>query len=87
MFDEVERLAEDHREVFGEKGAFAQAYSLFDAALGIATVVGPGWSGAFYAGTSWQITAGTLAALCALGGGPVFWFTGRGGKAGKGEGN
>lgn len=80
MFDEVERLAQEHREVFGEKGAFAQAYSLFDAALGVATVVGPGWSGAFYSGTNWQITAGTLAALCALGGVPVYCFTGKGKK-------
>ena len=77
MFDEVESLAQRNREAFGEKGAFARAYSLFDAALGVATVVGPAWSGAFYATTSWQITAITLSLLCAVGAIPVYLYTGR----------
>ncbi|KAL9126720.1 MAG: hypothetical protein Q9217_004265 [Psora testacea] len=77
MFDEVEVLAEQNPGTFGNKGAYAQAYSLFDAALGLATVVGPGWSGLVYESTNWQITAGTMAILYALGGAPVFCFTGR----------
>ena len=77
MFDEVEVLARDNPEMFGQKGAFARAYGLFDAALGAATVVGPGLAGGFYAKTTWQITAGVLALCCALGGVPVFLFTGK----------
>ena len=83
MFDEVENLAAANPSIFGEKGAYARAYSLFDAALGISTAVGPVWAGAFYEGTNWQVMAGSLALLCAIGGVPVFWFTG-GGK-GKGR--
>ena len=80
MFDEVESLAQQHPDTFGKKGAYAQAYSLFDAALGFATVVGPGWSGLLFEKTNWQITAGTLAVICAIGGVPVFCYTGRGVK-------
>lgn len=80
MFDEVESLALEHPDKFGKKRAYAQAYSLFDAALGLATVVGPGWSGLFFEKTNWQITAATLAVICAVGGVPVFYYTGRGAK-------
>ena len=78
MFDEVEILAENNPDVFGGKSAFARAYSLFDAALGLATVVGPAFSGALYAETNWQITVIGLALLCALGAVPVFLFTRKG---------
>lgn len=77
MFDEVEVLVHVNPNNFGSKGAFAQAYSLFDAALGLATVVGPGLSGALYIGTNWQIMAGALALFCAIGGVPVWCFTGK----------
>lgn len=76
MFDEVETLASQHPDAFGSRGAFAQAYSLFDAALGLATVVGPGWSGVFFEETNWQIMSGTLAVICGIGGVPVFLYTG-----------
>lgn len=76
MFAEVECLANENPSVFGQKGAYARAYSLFDAALGVAILVGPGWSGAVYEMTNWPVMAGTLAFLCALGGIPVFFFTG-----------
>lgn len=77
MFAEVAILVECNPDSFGTNRAFAQAYSLFDTVLGIANVVGPGWSGAFHEGTNWQITVGSLAALCALGGVPVLFYTGR----------
>ena len=77
MFDEVECLVLKHPDTFGSKGAFAQAYSLFDAALGLATVAGPGCSGLLLEKTNWQITAGTLAILCAIGGLPVLVYTGK----------
>ncbi len=59
----------------GSKGAFAQAYSLFDAAMGLATVAGPGRSGLLKK-TKWQITARTLAVLCTIGGVPVLGYMG-----------
>lgn len=77
MFYEVERLAEQNADTFGKVGAYAQAYSLFDAALGFATVVGPGWTGFIYEETNWQITALTLALFCGLGSVQVYRFTGR----------
>ncbi|KAL8871152.1 MAG: hypothetical protein Q9174_002956 [Haloplaca sp. 1 TL-2023] len=83
MFDEVEVVGEKKPDAFGTRGAFAQAYSLLDAAFGFATVVGPAWSGAILRATNWQITAGTLAVICALGGIPVLLFTG--GKTGLRE--
>lgn len=42
MLAKVEMLVGRNPDSFVINGAFAQAYSLFDAALGIATVVGPG---------------------------------------------
>ena len=77
MFNEVESLVLRHPDTFGSKGAFAQAYSLFDAALGLATVAGPCCSGFLLERTNWQITAGTLAVLCAVGGLPVLRYTGK----------
>ena len=47
MFYEVEVLAENNRGTFGQAGAFAQAHSLFDAALGMAVLVGPAGGGLF----------------------------------------
>ena len=79
MFEEVESLAAQHSSAFGSRGAFAQAYSLFDAALGLATVAGPTLSGLFFERTNWQITAVMLAVVCGVGGVPVFCYTGRGG--------
>ena len=76
MFYEVEILAEKNPNTFGKAGAFAQAYSLFDGALGFATFVGPAWGGSVYELTSWRTCMLTLAGLCALGAIPVFIFTG-----------
>ena len=86
MFEEVESLASQHPSTFGSRGAFAQAYSLFDAALGLATVAGPTWSGVFFERTNWQITAVMLAVVCGVGGIPVFCYTGTGKKTEDGKG-
>ena len=77
MFDEVENLTALHPDVFDTCGGFAQAYSLFDAALGLATIVGPAWSGLFFEKTNWKITCGTLAILSAVGEVPVWAYTGK----------
>ena len=84
MFHEVEVLAEQNPQTFGKAGAYAQAYSLFDGALGFATVVGPAWGGFFYEETNWSICALTLAALAAAGAFPVWIFTG-GSKTKRGK--
>lgn len=83
MFDEVESLAMKHPDRFGSRGAYAQAYSLFDASLGLATVAGPIWSGLLLAKTNWQVTAGMLAVICAIGAVPVFSYTGKGWERAK----
>ena len=66
MFHEVGVLTENHPDVFGDRGALAQAYSLFNGALGLSTVVGASVSGALYDYTNWQITCGVMASLTAL---------------------
>ena len=66
MFHEVGVLAEENRDVFGTRGAFAQAYSLFNGALGLSTVLGASSSGFFYEQTNWLTTVGVMALLAAL---------------------
>ncbi|MCJ1378827.1 hypothetical protein MMC17_001926 [Xylographa soralifera] len=84
MFYEVDILAEQNPETFGKAGAYAQAYSLFDGALGFATFVGPAWGGLFYEKASWGVCMLTLAGFAAFGVIPVWKFTG-GGKMGRGN--
>lgn len=76
VYHQAEVLAVNNPQVFKVMGAFAQVYSLFNGALGLAAVVGPGLSGTLYDKTSWQVTVGVLALLCALGSIPVWLYTG-----------
>ncbi|KAL8795384.1 MAG: hypothetical protein Q9195_002125 [Heterodermia aff. obscurata] len=76
MFYEAAILEEENANVFGEAGSYAQVYSLFCAALGLAVAVGPAWSGLLYEKTSWGVTMLTLVLLCLLGSVPVFLYTG-----------
>ena len=62
--------------MFGTRGAFAQAYSLFNAAMGFSTVVGAAISGFLYLNTNWQITCGVMAALAAAVSLLVFRYSG-----------
>ena len=66
MFHEVGVLAEENPDVFGTRGAFAQAYSLFNGSLGLSAVLGASSSGFFYEKTNWLITVGVMALLTAL---------------------
>ena len=66
MFHEVGVIAKNHPDVFGDRGALAQAYSLFNGAFGLAVIVGAAVSGALYDNTNWQITCGVMASLTAL---------------------
>ena len=76
MFFEVEILAANNPDTFGKAGAFAQAYSLFDGALGLATFVGPAWGGWVFESTGWSVCMLTLAGLCVVAGWPVWIYTG-----------
>lgn len=89
MFYAVAILSEENAGVFGKGGAYAQAYSLFDAALGMAVLCGPAGGGFFLEQTNWQVTVGIIAVFCAVGGFPVWRYTGgrnseAGGCKGKG---
>ena len=54
MFYAVAILSGENAGAFGKGGAYAQAYSLFDAALGLATFCGPAGGGFFLEQTNWQ---------------------------------
>ena len=76
MFYEADILEENNPGVFGEAGSYAQVYSLLCAALGLATAVGPAWTGFMYEETNWGITMLTLVAAIVLGSVPVYLYTG-----------
>ena len=76
MFYEADILEEENPTVFGEAGSYAQVYALLCAALGLATAVGPAWTGFMYEKTNWSITMLTLVLICLLGSIPVFLYTG-----------
>ena len=76
MFAEVEVLAASYPDTFGEKGAYAQAYSLLCGAFGFGNALGPIVAGVFYKNTSWPITVGVMAIICALPSVGVFFYTG-----------
>lgn len=76
VFHEASILARKNPTLFGVMGAFAPVYSLFNGALGVAVIVGPGLSGTLYDKTDWKITMGVLAGLCAAGAAPVWLYTG-----------
>ena len=88
MFYAVAILSEENVGAFGKGGAYAQAYSLFDAALGLAVLCGPAGGGFFLEQTNWQITVGIVALFCAVGSLPVWKYTGgrTGGGVWKGKG-
>lgn len=90
MFYAVATLSEENAGAFGKGGAYAQAYSLFDAALGLAVLCGPAGGGFFLEQTNWQVTVSIIAVFCAGGSLPVWRYTGGrtgegGGGKGKGE--
>ncbi len=87
MFYAVAILSEENAGTFGNGGAYAQAYSLFDAALGMAVLCGPAGGGFFLEQTNWQVTVGIIAVFCAVGSLPVWRYTGgRTGEGGGGKG-
>lgn len=82
MLYEADILEEHNPETFGDAGTYALVYSLLCAALGLATAVGPAWSGLIYEEANWAVSMMTLVAICLLGGVGVVFYTG-GSVAGK----
>ena len=76
MFYEADNLEESHPNIFGEAGPYAQVYSLLCIAIGLATAVGPAWSGFVYEVTNWSFTMLLLVVMCVLGSIPVYLYTG-----------
>ena len=69
-------LARAYPDIIDAKVAFTQAYALFNTAMGLGCVLGPGLAGFIYGKLGWQATAAAMAITCALGGLQVYFFTG-----------
>ncbi|KAL8919080.1 MAG: hypothetical protein Q9208_006964 [Pyrenodesmia sp. 3 TL-2023] len=82
MLYEANIIEEHNPDVFGDAGTYALVYSFLCAAFGLATSVGPAWSGFMYEDISWAAAMVSLVAFCLLGGVGVFFYTG-GAEAGK----
>lgn len=82
MLYEANIIEEHNQDVFGDAGTYALVYSFLCAAFGLATSVGPAWSGFMYEDISWTAAMVSLVAFCLLGGVGVFFYTG-GAEAGK----
>lgn len=67
----VERLQSERSDLIGPAGAVAQVYSLFNAAMGLGTVIGPILSGAVYHYKGWFSMCIALAVVCSSGCIPV----------------
>ena len=67
----VEELERESPGLFGEAGAYAQAYALFNCAMAAATIVGPVWAGYAYESLGWTTMSWTLAVFSASGAVPV----------------
>jgi len=79
--------------VFGEKGAYAQAYALFNMSFAGGTLVGPLWGGFVVQRSGWGLMSLSLGVLCAVSAVPALIWTGglvtrrgRGSKIGEGAG-
>ena len=67
----MDSITEMQPHLFTNSGAYAQAFSLFDAAIALGTIFGPVWAGFVYQVGSWWIMSLTLAVICATGAVPV----------------
>ena len=67
----VEELERERPGLFGEAGAYAQAFALFNCAQAAGTIVGPVWAGYAYETLGWTAMSWTLAVFSASGAVPV----------------
>ncbi|KAI4267554.1 MAG: hypothetical protein L6R38_008203 [Xanthoria sp. 2 TBL-2021] len=82
MLYEANIIEEQYPDVFGDAGTYALVYSFLCVAFGLATSVGPAWSGFMFEDINWAAAMISLVAFCLLGGVGVFFYTG-GAEAGK----
>lgn len=64
-----------HPGLFGEKGAYAQAYGLFNCAFAGGMLVGPLWAGFVVEKSGWGIMCLTLGVLAVVSSVPAFLLT------------
>ena len=62
--------------IYGEKGAYAQAYGLFNTAFAAGTLIGPIWAGFVLQKAGWGTMSWTLGLLSGISAVPVFIWTG-----------
>jgi len=62
--------------IFGDKGAFAQAYALFNIAWSVGSVVGPLLGGFLHNAVGWNNLVLILGILCLLASFVTMWYTG-----------
>ena len=67
----IDRITEAEPQLFTSGGAYAQAFSLFDAAIALGTIFGPVFAGLMYHLGNWWIMSLALALVCASGALPV----------------
>ena len=67
----IDSITEAKPHLFTTGGAYAQVFSLFDAAIALGTIVGPVWAGFIYHVSDWWVMSLTLAIICASGALPV----------------
>lgn len=67
----VDTLDRETSGIFGDAGADAQAYGLFNGALAVGTLFGPAFAGLMYEKMGWVGAVGSLAAVCVTGMLPV----------------
>ena len=72
----VEAKEKDHPGAYGTKGAYAQAYGLFNTAYAGGTLIGPIWGGFVSLKAGWNTMAWSLGVLCALSAIPAVIYTG-----------
>ena len=72
----VEAKEKKHPGIYGEKGAYAQAYGLFNTAFAIGTLLGPLWGGFVVAKAGWGTMTWTLGLLSILSVIPSLVFVG-----------
>lgn len=63
----VEAMSTENENLFGQNGAYAQAYGLFDLALAFGQMLGPTFAGFVYEKWGWRTAACSLAAFSASG--------------------
>ncbi|KAL9000971.1 MAG: hypothetical protein Q9169_000455 [Polycauliona sp. 2 TL-2023] len=71
----LEAKEKHHPGLFGQKGAYAQAYGLFNCAFAGGMLVGPLWAGAVVDNQGWATMCLTLGVLSMVSAIPAFLFT------------